>query len=420
MKKQLSTSFTLIALGLLISGSAYATNGMLSTARTARSAGMGGASVGVIGFASAVDVNPANLSYLNSSTLNFTMSVLDPTVEATQGGDTKKAKSQQYPIPTFSYAFVNPNSNWTYGIGAYAQGGMGASYDDIYGMGPVGTHESEVGYGTLNLAASYAITPQWSVGIAPFMSYSSMEMKTPSIDLEDMTAYGFGVKLGTTYRINKKWTVGLSFKSEDDIDYDGDVNVKMMPDGSPIPNNKHDGSAKMAWPSELTLGTSYHITNKLIFATDVKWVGWKSAMEKMEISSDALGPNGTMDMPLNWDDQMVYSVGMEYLAADTLRVRLGYNYGKNPVPTSTIMPLFPAIVEHHITAGLGYDVNPNFTINGAIVYGFNNSSTKTDTADALAKFSGTESSLQTTTYSLGFTYRFPNDLNGDKRNEYCY
>ena len=34
-------------------------------------------------------------------------------------------------------------------------------------------------------------------------------------------------------------------------------------------------------------------------------------------------------------------------------IRAGYNYGSNPVPAETLMPLFPAIVEHHITGGIG-------------------------------------------------------------------
>ena len=139
-------------------------------------------------------------------------------------------------------------------------------------------------------------------------------------------------------------------------------------------------------------------------------------MDNMTIKSNAL----EMEMPLDWKDQMVYSVGMEYRMSDALRVRLGYNYGKNPVPTSTVMPLFPAIVEHHITAGIGYDFNENLTVNAAIEYGFENGETNDGNEPLLSGFNGTESKLQTTTYSIGFTYRFPNDLNGAKRNEYCY
>ena len=62
-----------------------------------------------------------------------------------------------------------------------------------------------------------------------------------------------------------------------------------------------------------------------------------------------------MSVPFNmkWDDQWVYALGVEYVINPMHTLRLGYNYGKSPVPDEFLSPLFPAIVEQHVTVGYG-------------------------------------------------------------------
>jgi long-chain fatty acid transport protein len=140
----------------------------------------------------------------------------------------------------------------------------------------------------------------------------------------------------------------------------------------------------------------------------------------MEMSVDG---HDMDDFPLDWKDQFVIGIGAEYLATEKLRLRVGYNYGANPVSSATVMPLFPAIVEHHISGGFGYDFNSNMTIHGAIEVGLENSQ-KNDghygPFDSLSPFQGGESKLSMVTYTLGFTYRFDSPLGSANRNKFCY
>ena len=52
-------------------------------------------------------------------------------------------------------------------------------------------------------------------------------------------------------------------------------------------------------------------------------------------------------------------------AIPRLSVRAGYTYGKNPLNPSRAFEniAFPAIAEHHITAGAGYDLLARLSIN---------------------------------------------------------
>ena len=63
-----------------------------------------------------------------------------------------------------------------------------------------------------------------------------------------------------------------------------------------------------------------------------------------------------MGFQMNWEDQMVYAVGAEYSINPSNAVRVGYNYGESPVPDDYLSPLFPAIVEQHLTLGYGLDL----------------------------------------------------------------
>jgi long-chain fatty acid transport protein len=50
----------------------------------------------------------------------------------------------------------------------------------------------------------------------------------------------------------------------------------------------------------------------------------------------------------------VYRAGVEYAILDSLTLRLGYAYGRSPVPDQTLTPLTAVITEHTVAAGAGY------------------------------------------------------------------
>jgi long-chain fatty acid transport protein len=80
-----------------------------------------------------------------------------------------------------------------------------------------------------------------------------------------------------------------------------------------------------------------------------------------------------------------------------------------PIPTyyfETFRTIgFPALVEHHFTAGIGYDVTERFTVNVGFMYAFENSITATGTNLALQPTS-IKSRLSETGVDLGLSWRF--------------
>ncbi|MBM3582096.1 MAG: hypothetical protein FJX37_09045, partial [Alphaproteobacteria bacterium] len=80
-------------------------------------------------------------------------------------------------------------------------------------------------------------------------------------------------------------------------------------------------------------------------AGDVKHIAWQSVK--------SIGGKEPADGGFGWHNQFVFAVGAAYEVTDKLTGRIGYNYGKSPIDEEHLFAnfLFPAISEHHLTAG---------------------------------------------------------------------
>jgi len=109
---------------------------------------------------------------------------------------------------------------------------------------------------------------------------------------------------------------------------------------------------KMKMPLSIGYGMSFQATSKLKLAMDIIWTNWANAFDKMEMKlskgtntniNTMLGaPGFTFNFPLNWEDNVTVKIGGEYLFTNRFTFRAGYAYNNNPVPSSTLFPIFPA------------------------------------------------------------------------------
>ncbi|RMH74300.1 MAG: hypothetical protein D6675_00270 [Gemmatimonadetes bacterium] len=251
---------------------------------------------------------------------------------------------------------------------------------------------------------------------------------TAYADMDDaVTATGWGGKLGIQYKVTDKLRVGASYTMKSTLDFSGEAGmdmtaqfnnayermvmgalVQMSQDGVvQDPMNPTEQELQMAqqgvmqqlsdmgidmslgmkamydvdidfsWPQEFGFGVAYAPNDRLIIATDVHWINWEDTMKEFvmhfsngdnsNINTMMGTPDGsmTLEMPMNWDNQLVVAMGLEFWATPNLAVRTGFNYAKNPVPAETVIPIFPAIVENHLTFGLGYNFNGMFQVDMA-------------------------------------------------------
>ncbi|MGQ9749503.1 OmpP1/FadL family transporter [Desulfosoma sp.] len=240
---------------------------------------------------------------------------------------------------------------------------------------------------------------KFSFGPALHVDYATLDLRQGS-----SAGYGVGVQLGTIFKATDSLSFGISYTSpqnvnHDDVaDFDGDGTLDRL---------------KLESPHQIAFGAAYHLNNKFLLEADLKWLNWSEA-------------NGYQEF--DWDDQWVFGIGAQYKPFFKLTLRAGYCYGKNPLNTidgfqgpapvsvqGKTMPTyyyetfrivgFPAIVEHHVTLGVGYEFTPRFSLQAGFVHAFEKSIKETGT-DMTGQPVSLKSTLSENSVDFGFTWRF--------------
>ncbi len=389
---------------LLAAGSAHATNGMLMEGYGPISTGMGGASQAIDHGNAAMAQNPATLGMMADGTarLDVAFGILGPDVSSAMAGmPTAESGGTSYLMPAFGY--TRRNGALTYGLGVFAQGGMGTEYDanSFLAVGSGSPVRSELGVGNVIFPVAYQVNPNLTVGAQLKFMWSSLDLRmaaTPAqlgamvtggsgnlfgalgggalntatwarIDFSDDNDFtgaakstGFGAALGMTYKVNKDVVMGASyqFKSALNDMETGGSSASMSADSAvPFADKGKITVVDFQMPSVLAVGASWQASPSLLLAADLKYIGWNDAMKsfKMRYDSAIIGGSVSFAMQQEWKDQTVLNLGMAWKANEALTLRAGLNLAGNPIPDTYVNPLFPATVKNHVTLGLGYQVS---------------------------------------------------------------
>ena len=389
---------------LLAAGAAHATNGMLMEGYGPISTGMGGASQAIDHGNAGMAQNPATLGMMadGTSRLDVAFGILGPDVTSTMTGmPSAESGGTSYVMPAFGY--TKRSGAITYGIGMFAQGGMGTEYDATSFMsgGSGLPARSELGVGNVIFPIAYQVNSNLTVGATLKFLWSSLDMMMnasggdlasmanasgiaptgnlalalPGLagaswarisfsDDNDFTgaakSTGFGASLGATYKVNKDVTMGASYQFKSALD-----DMKTGSSAATISSQGWAGDSgqitviDFQMPSVFAVGASWQASPALLMAADLKYIGWADAMKsfKMRYDSAQMGGSVNFVMPQNWKDQTVLNLGMAWKANEKLTLRAGLNLADNPIPDAYVNPLFPATVKNHVTLGLGYKVS---------------------------------------------------------------
>lgn len=403
---------------LLTPAVALATNGVNLIGIGPVSRAMGGVGIAqpqdAIG---AVFSNPAAMcfsAFCPSSEVEFGGTLFMPTVKGSIStmGQTFSAKSEGrvYPIPATGVSFNFPElPKWRFGLGAYGISGLGVNYkataldqQNFFGPAPLaaGTY-SDLMIMKFAPTAAYQVNSWLSVGAAFNIAYSTLDLGGGN-----GANYGWGVQLGAIVKPHDQVSLGLTYITPQAVNY---RNVGDL-DGNGILDN-----LTLESPHTLGFGIAYEpLYRKLLFEVDVKWLNWS-------------GSQGYGDF--GWEDQIVVGVGGQYRPMPKMALRMGYNFGNNPlkgenfngnfgqvtsvqgknIPSYYYQSFriigFPAITEHHLTFGVSYDVTDRFTILAGYVHSFRNtvSSNGTNLAGQPTTIS---SALYENAIDFGLTWRF--------------
>jgi long-chain fatty acid transport protein len=401
---------------LLAAGSAHATNGMLMEGYGPISTGLGGASQAFDHGTAAMAQNPATLALGTTETrLDIALGFLGPKVTASVPGMPEAPSGgTAYTMPAIGY--TARSGALTYGVGMFAQGGMGTEYsaNTFMAMGSGDAVRSELSVGNVIIPLAYQVNSNVTVGATVDYMWSGLDLQmaaTPMqlggmvtgatgqlggaigagalntatwarvnfTDTDKFTgaakATGWGAKFGATFKVSQDTTLGASFRFKSALD-------DMKTGSSSASMTANPGAAKTVtfmdagqitvinfqMPSVLAFGGSWQVQPNLMLVADIKSIGWAEVMKgfKMRYDSAGMGGSVSFELPQNWKDQTVLNLGLAWKTSEQLTIRAGLNLADNPIPDATVNPLFPATVKNHATLGFGYQASKTGELNAAL------------------------------------------------------
>ena len=400
---------------LLAAGSAHATNGMMMEGYGPISTGMGGASQAFDHGTAAMAQNPATLALGSAeSRLDLAIGFLGPKVTSSMPGmPDASSGGTSYMMPAVGY--TRRSGALTYGVGMFAQGGMGTEYaaNTFLAAGSGEPVRSELGIGSVIIPVAYQVSPNVNVGATLDYMWAGLDllMAASPAQLGSMMtggsgvlggamaagalnsatwarvnftddnkftgaakATGWGGKIGGTVKASNELTLGASYRFKsalrDMTTSTSSASMTANPGGGAQTFADKGGMTiiNFQMPSVFAIGMSWQAQPGLQIALDVKSIGWADVMKSLKMRYDSSGMGGSVsfELPQNWKDQTVVNLGLAYKASEQLTLRAGLNLADNPIPDAMVNPLFPATVKNHYTLGLGYKVSDRSEFNAAL------------------------------------------------------
>ncbi|MBN2163531.1 MAG: outer membrane protein transport protein [Pontiellaceae bacterium] len=303
--------------------------------------------------ASAISYNPANLAMQTNASF-----VASLTLARTQ--------NSYHPAPIFNFEsdgnwnalpniyFSQPigDSGVTWGVGVMSPYGQGISWNQsdmsvlIAGPAPV-PYEASVMLVEINPTIAFSVADNLYLGVGADLIYSELELNAlfptglaipPYLDASgDGDGWGFGGNLGLTWLPSENQRVTLTYRSQVDVDYEGDFSLG------------GNFETSITYPNSFGFGYGVELTDNFRVEALVEWLEW--SVNDIQTLSIGGVPNPQSN---NWEDTFTFGVGADLQVDEHWVIRGGYAFIESPIPDSTLNYLLPDADRHAVSFGAGY------------------------------------------------------------------
>jgi len=298
--------------------------------------------------ASVVARNPALMSQFDHSMFTVAGTFIKPDVslqgDIAPAGIDEKDMDQSSIAPSAvvpAMYYVRPiNDKVALGFGAFSNFGLSTEFDDDYVAGQL-AGKTSITTINLNASISYEVNEQWSIGAGLNAVYAEAQltrhfgktnllppMLTPAPDTEAANMEGdditFGWNVGMSYDINSNHRIGFSYRSEVDVDFEGDYSNELPTFIGGLNGESKQGSLAMTLPAIAELSGLHSITDTFALHYSVLWTGW-SSFDKLEAFVDD-SESPVFGKVENFSDAIKIALGGTYQYSDMVKVRAGIAY----------------------------------------------------------------------------------------------
>jgi len=341
---------------------------------------MGHTGVAVVNSAEVLFFNPSGMSFLeNRFNASAGGSLLFSNIKFQNTTHNWEAKSENTGTPFYVYVAYRITDWFSAGLAVYAPYGSSVEWDkDWYGSHLINDISLQAIYFQPSIAVK--LSDNFSIGGGVIFTTGSVEFNrnisrtmtneqgrrsNVGLDASGVTAWGWTA--GFMLNLTEEIRLGLNYRSEMTMEArDGDAKFSDIPAflGGDVTTTF---DADLPLPAEFTVGMSYQITDKLLFAFDYNLVKW-GVYKALDVHFGAGAPASESLNPRNYKDSSVYRLGLQYQATDKFTFRIGWYYDESPIREGYFAPETPRNDSQGYTAGLTYQITPKLGIDVAFLF----------------------------------------------------
>jgi len=427
----IKNKIALVAVGTALSvlpATVLATNGYFSHGYGISNKGQAGAGVATTINAMSGATNPSSLAKAGNR-FDFGLELFTPDRKAVTRSDGVSYDGNgdsSFPIPEFAYN-QELNSEMTFGVVVYGNGGMNTKYSSIpqYSRSATGP-STGVNLEQLFIAPTftYKVSPKHSLGVSlnviqqkfratgleGFCGFKAgavdanctgfadeAERRAGLTDQGDDTSTGYSIKIGWTGQLAENFSMGFAYQTMSDMEKFDKYNQLFAEQGD------------FDIPSNWTFGVAFQPTAKINLVADVQKINYTDVAS---ISNDNGVSTGTGALGTNngrgfgWDDMTILKLGGEYTLNSNLVLRAGYSKTDQPigVDDTAFNLIAPAVIEEHYTFGLNYTLANKSEISAFVMYAPEvtvNGNTNTPGTNGAANLT-----MSQTSFGMGYGWKF--------------
>jgi long-chain fatty acid transport protein len=294
--------------------------------------------------------NPAGMTRLEGHQFIVAGGLLIPTVEfqaapetTFSGGNGGQAGG---PLPIITAAYVHSFSErLKFGAALFTAAGAGLEYDPDW-VGRKQSQETMIAAISLSPTLAYRVNDWFSIAGGVNIMATSLLTKVEGVLPEsqitiDGTDTQVSFNLSAMFEPSDKTRVGVTYVSETEFDYAGDVEFSSIGATEPV-------NTSLSLAQFVRIGVYHDFNAKFAILGTLGWEDW-STLESQFVSVGTLSP---ATIPRNWEDTYRYGVGFHYRVGDPWLVRFGLNYDTSPTRAADRTADLP--VDEQLRLGAGF------------------------------------------------------------------
>ena len=408
------------ALSLSLAGFSAAASGFDSNPPTARTLGLGGASVAYTRSLAGLVSNPGLLGHWADSVTRVEISFGGQVRRSSfLSADTRRQTNQQLtPLPTGSLlATFAVSKRVALGLALTTPYGYNTRWPADWAGRSV-SRESRLLVAFVQPTVGVRLTDNFSLGAGLVYGYGAVRQTRALGQYDDPAAAstltasggGFGANAGVYGRTGDNLSFGISYRTGLDLTMtDGEATFTGVParDADRLPARTSLRHTRRL-PSTLALGITNQVNQQILVTFDFVLSGW-SRLDSLNYALAAAGaaPAQTLREGRRLEDALAFRAGIEYGATPALTLRAGLRYDETPVRDEYITPDFVDANLLGGSLGLSYNLGSRLTLDAG--YGLEVGGERTarvmPTNERIANIAGTYRTLVQRA-ALGLSVRF--------------